>query len=98
MITEHTFFRLLRGDIVGYDYKKIWCRQIDKIEFYEGRMRVTCTNGNVYTGKSNGACLGTDANGEDVDGVSFTTDEGNGYTLIESDIKSIEYLDGKPEE
>ena len=61
-------------------------------------MRVTCANGNVYTGKSNGACLGTDANGEDVDFVSFTTDEGNGYTLIESDIKSIEYLDGKPEE
>lgn len=81
-----------------YDYKKIWHRKIDKIEFYNGRMRIICNNGNIYTGKSDGARLGTNEKGEDVDGVSIVTDEGKRYILIETDIKRIEYLDGELEE
>lgn len=78
---------------MDYDYKKVWQRNIDKIEFYEGRMRITCTNGKLLTGRSGSASLGTDANGDDVDGVIFDTDEGVGYVLIEDDIKEIEFLD-----
>ncbi len=78
---------------MDYDYKKVWQRNIDKIDFYEGRMRVTCKGRKILTGQSNGCGLGTDADGEDVDGVTFDTDEGIGYILIEDDIEKIEYLD-----
>ena len=80
-----------------YDYKKVWTRKIDKIEFYEGRMRITCTYGDVITGRYIGSCLGTDADGEDVDGIRFETDNGKEYDLIEDEIEKIEYLDGEPE-
>lgn len=79
-----------------YDYKKVWTRKIDKIEFYKGRMKITCTDGDVLIGKSGASSLGTDANGEDVDGVIFDTDNDIGYVLIEDDIEKIEYLDGEP--
>lgn len=75
------------------DYKQVWQRNIDKIEFYEGRMKITCTDDTIYIGKSIGSCLGTDAKGEDVDGVRFRTDDGYGVDLIENDIKEIEFLD-----
>lgn len=82
----------------NYDYKKVWTRKIDKIFFYKGRMKITFTDGETLIGKSAGSGLGTDANGEDVDGVIFDTDNGIGYVLIEDDIEKIEYLDGEPEE
>lgn len=61
-------------------------------------MKVICNNGDTLIGKCIGNCLGTDSKGEDIDGVSFTTDDGKNYTLIEADIKQIEYLDGEPYE
>lgn len=79
--------------MADYDYRKVWQRNIDKVEFYKGRMKITCTDGDVLTGRSGPASLGTDANGEDVDGVIFDTDNGIGYVLIEDDIKEIEFLD-----
>lgn len=80
-----------------YDYKKIWQRNIDKIEFYNGRIKVICNDGNILVGRYIGSCLGTDDNGEDVEGVRFETQDGKEYDLIEADIKQIEYLDGEPE-
>lgn len=81
----------------SYDGRKIWTRKIDKVFFYNGKMRITCTDGNILIGKSIGDCLGTDADGEDADGVRFETDNGKEYDLIEDDIEKIEYLDGEPE-
>lgn len=77
-----------------YDYKRIWQRQIDKIYFYSGRMKVTCSDGEILTGKGGATCLGTDTEGEDVDGVVFDTDDGRSFVLIEDDITNIEFLDG----
>lgn len=70
-----------------------WNRKIDKIFLYDGKMTVTCKNGKKYTGRSIGDCQGTDADGEDVDGVRFETDDGKEYDFIEDEIEKIEFLD-----
>lgn len=77
-------------------FMKNWNRKIDKIELYSGRIKVICNNGDILIGKCIGNCLGTDSNGEDVDGVRFETQDGKEYDLIEADIEKIEYLDGEP--
>lgn len=65
-----------------------------KIDMLEGRKaKVLCNNGNVYIGFGNIPCLGDDGNGNDVDGILFTTDEGKDIIFIEDDIKEIEFLD-----
>lgn len=75
--------------------KKEWIRgNVDRIAYYEGRMRVTLKNGKVLTGTSLGDCLGTDENGEDVDGARFLTEKGEEIDLIEADIERVELLDG----
>ena len=81
----------------NYDYKKVWTRKIDKIEFYEGRVKIICYDDTEYIGKCIGECQG-DEDGEDVDGICFELDNGTVIDFIESDIKSFEYLDGEPEE
>ena len=81
----------------NYDYKKLWTRKIDKIEFYEGRVKIICYDDTEYIGKCIGECQG-DEDGEDVDGICFELDNGTVIDFIESDIKSFEYLDGEPEE
>lgn len=70
-----------------------WKRKIDQIELSDKRMTVTCKNGKQYTGRSIGDCQGTDANGEDVDGVRFETDDGKEYDFIEDEIEKIEFID-----
>ena len=77
--------------------KNQWIRNdIDRIVTYRGRMRVTLDDGEVLTGKCIGDCLGTDDDGEDVDGARFLPDGGEEIDLIEADIKGVEFLDGPP--
>ncbi len=72
-----------------------WIRNnVDRIVYYGGRMRVTLNNGEVLTGECIGDCLGTDENGEDVDGARFLPDGGDEIDLIEDDIECVEFLDG----
>lgn len=74
--------------------KKIeWKRKIDQIELNDWRMKIICKDGTVYIGKSIGNCLGTDKNGEDVDGVRFKTDSGQRIDFIEDDIEKVEFLE-----
>ena len=80
-----------------YDYKKIWTRNIDKIFFYDGRVKITTTDGNEYIGKSIGDCQ-CDENGEDVDGVRIKLENGDEIDLAEYEISSFEYLDGEPKD
>lgn len=70
-----------------------WNRKIDQIELSDKRMKVTCKDGTEYIGKSIGDCQGTDADGEDVDGVRFETDKGIEYDFIEDEIEKVEFLD-----
>ena len=72
-----------------------WIRgNVDRIAYYEGRMRVALKGGKVLTGTSLGDCLGTDETGEDVDGARFLPDDGEELDLIETDIERVEFLDG----
>ena len=72
-----------------------WIRNnVDRIVYYEGRMRVTLKNGKVLTGKCIGDCLETDENGEDVDGARFLPEGGEEIDLTEDDIERVEFLDG----
>lgn len=79
------------------DYRKIWTRNIDKIFFYDGRVKIICYDGAEYIGKCIGECQ-CDENGEDVDGIRFELENGDEIDFAEFDIKSFEYLDGEPEE
>lgn len=65
-----------------------------KIDLLEGRKaKVFCANGETYIGFGNIPCLGSDKNGEDVDGILFTADDGKDIIFIEDDIEKIEFLD-----
>ena len=71
-------------------------RMIDRLEGKRAKVYLKKTspyNGAVWTGTGAIPCLGTDANGEDIDGVTFNPDQGGGYILIEEDIEKIEFLD-----
>lgn len=70
-----------------------WNRKIDIVYLYEGRMKILCTDNTEYIGICIGDCLGTDKNGEDVDGVRFETDLGEEIDLIDDNIERIEFLD-----
>lgn len=70
-----------------------WNRKIDIIYLHDGKMKVLCTDGNEYTGICIGDCLGTDADGEDVDGIRFMTDSGEEIDLIEDEILKVEFVD-----
>lgn len=70
-----------------------WNRKVDIVYLHEGRMKILCTDNTEYTGICIGDCLGTDKNGEDVDGVRFETDSGERIDFIDNDIERIEFLD-----
>lgn len=70
--------------------KIIWNRKIDQLE--GRRAKVFCTDGTVYIGKGGFPCIGDDGNGNDVDGVSFDTDDGKGFIFTEDEIERIEFL------
>lgn len=65
-----------------------------KIDLLEGRKaKVYSSDGNVYEGFGNIPCLGTDKDGEDVDGILFTTNDDKDIIFIEEEIEKIEFLD-----
>lgn len=69
----------------------LYNRKIDLLE--SRKAKVYCFDGSIYKGFGNIPCIGNDKNGEDVDGILFTTDEGKNIILIEDDIEKIEFLD-----
>lgn len=70
-----------------------WKRNIDLIELNQKRVKVYCTDENTYIGKGIGDCLGTDKNGDDVDGVRFLTDGNFEVDFIEDNIEKIEFIE-----
>lgn len=76
--------------------KPFYNRKIDQLENKRAKVYLKKDSpyeGAVWIGNGEVLCLGTDANGEDVDGVIFNPDQGGGYILIEDDIEKIELLD-----
>lgn len=69
-----------------------WNRKIDIIYLHEGKMKIICKDNTEYIGICIGDCLGTDKNGEDVDGIRFELDSGEEIDFIDDDIKSVEFL------
>lgn len=74
----------------------IYCRKIDQLE--EKKAKVFTKSDSPYKGEmflGNGGipCLGTDKNGDDIDGVTFTPDNGGGIIFIEDDIEKLEFID-----
>lgn len=74
---------------MAFDFSDL---MIYKIEMYDGKMNITCKDGTVISGKCIGDCQGTDASGEDADGVLIEKEDGTLVTLIEDDIGSVDFM------
>lgn len=70
-------------------------RKIDQLEGKRAKVYTKINSvykGKIFSGKGGIPCLGTDKNGDDIDGVTFTSDSGGGLIFIEDDIEKIEFI------
>ena len=74
----------------------IYNRKIDQLEGKRAKVYTRTDSpykGEIFSGSGGIPCLGTDKNGDDIDGVTFTPESGGGLIFIEDDIEEIEFID-----
>lgn len=74
----------------------VYNRKIDQLERKRAKVytkKDSPYKGAILMGSGGVPCLGTDKNGNDIDGITFTPESGGGIIFIEDDIEKIEFID-----
>lgn len=66
-------------------------RKIDMMQFH--KVRISCTNGETYSGTADCVCDASDGSGDEIDGILFWGDNGYNNIFTEDEIESFEILD-----